>query len=72
MQLVANSCARLSRRLTLVEALQDEVYCKAPEEEATSCAAGNEERGDQEEESEADSEEGVDEGRGDSKEQACC
>tara|TARA_R110002003_G_scaffold1277_1_gene22820 strand:+ start:4581 stop:5039 length:459 start_codon:yes stop_codon:yes gene_type:complete len=63
-QLIANSGAALRWRLTLIEALQHQVHCKAPEEEASSRAAGDEERGNEEEERDADDEEGVDERRG--------
>jgi hypothetical protein len=55
MQLIANSSARLSWRLTLVQTLQYEVHSKAPKEEAAGRTAGDEECGDQEEDSNADS-----------------
>jgi hypothetical protein len=72
MQLVSNSGARLSRSFTLIETLQYEVYCKAPEEEATSCAASEEERRDQQEKSDTDGEKCVDEGSGDREEDTRC
>jgi hypothetical protein len=70
--LIPNSGAALDWRLTLVKAPQYKIYHEAPEEEASSGKAGDEECGNQKEKADADGEEGVDEGSGYGEEKTCC
>jgi hypothetical protein len=70
--LIPNSGAALDRCLTLVKAAQYKIYHEAPEEEASSGTAGDEECGDQKDKADANGEEGVDEGSSCGEEKACC
>jgi len=70
-QSVADFGAPLRGLLTLVEASQYHVDGEAPEEGAASGEAGDEERGDEEEERYADGEEGVGECGGDGEQETC-